>query len=110
MDRESAKKQVASLFKVEVYSSNKNSKVVIRSEKKSSRLARWCLTLDKDLSEAKVPTPSGWKVDVKDKTVTFTATKPLKASKSVTFGLPIVNRGTPCTCALRVWHVPEKDT
>lgn len=88
--KEPAKKPVASLFKVTVESSKKDSKAVIRSDKKAKPANKVVLDLDKDLGKAKVRAPSGWKVDIKGKTVTFTATTPLKAGKSVRFILPAV--------------------
>lgn len=78
---------------MEVESSKKDSKMVISSDKKGESVSKVVLDLDKDLGKTKVRAPSGWKVDIKGKTVTFTAPMPLKAGKSITFGLPVVTRG-----------------
>ena len=64
--------------------------MVIRSDKKAKSANKVVLDLDKDLGTAKVRAMSGWKVDIKGKTVTFTVTTLLKAGKSVTFILSAV--------------------
>lgn len=91
--KEPAKKPVASLFMMEVKSSKKDSKVVIGSDNKAESVSKVVLGLDTDLGKAKVRALSGWKVDIKGKTVTFTAPTPLKAGNPITFGLPVVIRG-----------------
>lgn len=83
----------AGMFKVTAKQSKKDTKITVQVDKKSKgKVSKVVFEADVSLGKLKVRAPSGWKADVSDKTVTFTASdkKVIKPGKKATFTLPVV--------------------
>ena len=90
--KEPVKKPAATMFKVTAKAGKKDVRITVDSEKKGKKSAnKVVFEIDKEIGKAKVKAPSGWKVDAKGKTITFTTDKKaIKPGKKVTFTLPVV--------------------
>lgn len=83
----------AGMFKVTAKQGKKDTKITVQVDKKAKgKVSKVVFEVDASLGKLKVRAPSGWKADVSDKTVTFTASdkKVIKPGKKATFTLPVV--------------------
>lgn len=83
----------AGMFKVTAKQGKKDTKITVQVDKKSKgKVSKVVFEVDASLGKLKVKAPAGWKADVSDKTVTFTASdkKVIKPGKKATFTLPVV--------------------